>query len=562
VGRAPTELEGIALGAWLPAASAATLAAQLAQPTAAHAPLTSAIAGGDGPKRRIRLQILPAAVTDDGLALLVATPVASDASSLRAIMENTSIGIAFTRDGVIERSNEAHAFTLLFSEPLAELRRACLPDAESYERLMQDAADLLARGKTYQADWAGTRADGSPVWCRVYGKSLDPAHAGRDTMWIVEDVTDERRSEAILRKTLHDSEAFMQNANVAILMTRDGHVLRYNPRFSDMFRVEGDNAVGAPARALHRSEDEYAAFERVADPLLSAGKPFQQELWMRRQDGSDFWANLFGYLINPENPAEGAFWICEDRSAYKEVEAALAQRTEELARSNSDLEQFAYVASHDLQEPLRMVSSYVQLLERRYRDKLDADAKEFMDFAVDGAKRMQALINDLLAYSRVGTKGRPFAPVDCETVLATVLTNLQLVIGESGARINHDPLPTVMGDATQLAQLFQNLLGNALKFRGDKPPQIHVGVESVDGFWQFTFRDNGIGIAPEHFERIFIIFQRLHGHTSYPGTGIGLAVCKKVVERHGGHMWLESEPGRGSAFHFTIPHDKEHMPEA
>jgi PAS domain S-box-containing protein len=241
----------------------------------------------------------------------------------------------------------------------------------------------------------------------------------------------------------------------------------------------------------------------------------------------------------------------------KRMEQALARKAQELERSNDDLEQFAYVASHDLQEPLRMIASYTQLLERRYKDKLDADARDFISFAADGATRMQTLINDLLAYSRVGTQAKAFAVVDCSEVLKRALKNLEIAIEESRARITAADLPRVIGDATQLTQLFQNLLGNAIKFRGDKPAVAHVSAElkkhGAAREWQFAVRDEGIGIEPKYFERIFIIFQRLHTRDQYPGTGIGLAVCKKIVERHGGRIRLESEGGKGTAFYFTLP---------
>ena len=238
----------------------------------------------------------------------------------------------------------------------------------------------------------------------------------------------------------------------------------------------------------------------------------------------------------------------------------LEQQAQELQRSNAELQQFAYVASHDLQEPLRMITSYLQLLERRYQGWLDADADDFIGFAVDGAARMHELIRDLLAYSRVGTHGQPFQHADTQAILQQVLANLKVAIDESGATITHDPLPMVMADPIQLTQLFQNLVGNALKFRRDIPPQIHVDAERQDNgthgeaaYWLFSVRDNGIGIEPQYAERIFVIFQQLHTRDKYPGTGIGLALCKRIVERHGGRIWVESEPGQGSSFFFTLP---------
>jgi signal transduction histidine kinase len=233
--------------------------------------------------------------------------------------------------------------------------------------------------------------------------------------------------------------------------------------------------------------------------------------------------------------------------------AALAAKEERLRRSNTELEQFAYVASHDLQEPLRMVGSYTQLLSRRYKGKLDADADEFIGFAVDGVTRMQRLINDLLQYSRVETKGREPEPTQSEPALEHALANLKMTIEDNQATVTHDPLPTVMADDRQLEQLFQNLVGNAIKFHGAEPPKVHVRAERSSGGWTFAVKDNGIGIEPQYFDRVFQVFQRLHTMKEYPGTGIGLAVCKKIVERHGGRIWVESEPGKGTSFLFTLP---------
>lgn len=237
----------------------------------------------------------------------------------------------------------------------------------------------------------------------------------------------------------------------------------------------------------------------------------------------------------------------------KRTEKALEKQTIELSRSNAELEQFAYVASHDLQEPLRMISSYVQLLTRRYKDKLDEDANEFIAYAVDGATRMQKLINDLLAYSRIGTHGRAFKMTDCERVVEQVLGNLEVSIRECNAVIEHGPLPTFMCDGLQISQLFQNLINNAIKFRNVQTPYIRICAKEKDNEWIFSVQDNGIGIDPKYAEHIFIIFQRLHDRSKYCGTGIGLAICKKIVERHGGSIWMESQPGKGATFYFSIP---------
>ena len=243
----------------------------------------------------------------------------------------------------------------------------------------------------------------------------------------------------------------------------------------------------------------------------------------------------------------------ELKALNEELEQRVLERTAELRRSNEDLEQFAYVASHDLQEPLRMITSYVTLLRQREGAKLDQSSQQFIAFALDGATRMQRFIQDLLAYSRVGKQGGGFEPVDADEACAAALANLQAAIERAGAEVTRDTLPTVKGDPSLLTQLFQNLIGNAIKFHGESPLKIHIGCQRKGAAWEFTVRDNGIGIAPQDFERIFVVFQRLHAPEKFPGTGIGLSVCKKIVERHGGRIWVESRPGKGATFLFTIP---------
>ena len=290
--------------------------------------------------------------------------------------------------------------------------------------------------------------------------------------------------------------------------------------------------------ALGDTADKLAGFEAGAVDYMT--KPL---------DGAEVRARIDTHLTLHRLRRELAG---QNAQLQREI-AAHAQAQEALERSNRELEQLAYVASHDLQEPLRMVASYLQLLADRYQGRLDADADEFIGYAVDGARRMQALINDLLAYSRVGTKARPFEPTECNTLVRTALHHLQVAIDESGARVECGDLPAVRGDATQLLQLFQNLLANAIKFRRPgEAPRVSVSAQACPEGWRFAVTDNGIGIAPEYFERIFVLFQRLHGRTEYPGTGIGLALCKKIVERHAGHIGVDSAPGRGSTFWFTL----------
>jgi PAS domain S-box-containing protein len=296
----------------------------------------------------------------------------------------------------------------------------------------------------------------------------------------------------------------------------------------------------------------------VADSLRSAADALAQqidtgiELTARRKDGSEFPIEI---MLSPLESADGVLVTAAIRNitARKHSEAQLLEKVKELNRSNEELQQFAYIASHDLQEPLRMVASYTALLARRYKGKLDSDADDFIAFAVDGASRMQLLIRDLLAYSRVGSKGKELADTSSENALQQAIHNLRGAIEGSGAFVTHDALPSVMADEMQLTQVFQNLVGNAIKYRRAGVPRVHITAVPGDANkWMFSVRDNGLGIEPQFFERIFGVFQRLHKREEFDGTGIGLAICKKIVERHGGAISVESTLGEGSTFHFPL----------
>jgi len=364
------------------------------------------------------------------------------------------------------------------------------------------------------------------------------------------DITARNRAQESLRDSELRFRSVAETAIEGIISINDHGLISYwNPGAERMFDRPAAEAIGEhvsialPDRVIPSLD---------ASPEEIVGTTF--ETIGTRSDGSTFPIELSLSSWSASHGARSVTGIARDITTRKSTEQALQEKAAELARSNFELEQFAYIASHDLQEPLRMVSNYTQLLARRYKDKLDQDANEFIDFAVDGAKRMQDLIHGLLEYARVGTRGKEFTPTSLEQLVNMALMNLSTAVADSKAEINVGVLPTLACDASQLTQVFQNLIGNAIKFRrpGDRPV-IRISAHHEDGHWSLRVFDNGIGIDPKYFERIFQMFQRLHGRDEYPGTGIGLALCKKIVERHGGEMSVASENGRGTTFSFTIP---------
>jgi PAS domain S-box-containing protein len=381
------------------------------------------------------------------------------------------------------------------------------------------------------------------------------------------DITERKRMEESLRQSEERFRSVLDNS-LDMIYSLNLQTDRYEYVSPASERILGYSPEEVIRRSLEKSratihpEDVQMLDENVIKLIASKGANASRIRYRvkHKELGYRWMSDSRSVIYDEENAPLSIVGSMRDITERKDTEEKLNQLMAELARSNTELERFAYVASHDLQEPLRMVASYTQLLARRYRGKLDADADEFIGYAVDGATRMQQLINALLDYSRVGTRGKPFKATDCEAVFSNAVANLNAAIKETDAVVEHDPLPTVVADAIQMVQLFQNLIGNAVKFHSEKKPEVHIGAERNGTEWIFSVRDNGIGIDPQYFDRIFVIFHRLHSRGEYPGTGIGLAICKKIIERHKGRIWVESQPGKGATFYFTIPIGSEEKP--
>jgi PAS domain S-box-containing protein len=427
------------------------------------------------------------------------------------------------------------------------------------ERLIADgtrsAADALAQQIGTGIELIGRRKDGGEFPIELMLSPLESADGILVTA-AIRDISVRKRAEKYLAQMEGRYRGLLEAApDAMVVVNQEGDIVLLNLQAEKQFGYRRDELLGQKVKNII---PEGFAERLIADRLRSAEDALAQqigtglELTGRRKDGSKFPIEL---MLSPLESADGTLVTAaiRDISVRKDAEKHLAQKVEELSRSNDELGQFAYIASHDLQEPLRMVASYTQLLSRRYTGKLDSDADEFIAFAVDGASRMQRLIRDLLAYSRVGTKGNDLQDISSEEALRQATINLHGAIEDSGAVVTHDSLPNVLADETQLIQLFQNLVGNAIKYQNPGIPRIHISVARNDqAVWVFSVRDNGLGIEPQYFDKIFGVFQRLHKREEFAGTGIGLAICKKIVERHGGVISLESQPGQGSTFHFAL----------
>lgn len=337
-----------------------------------------------------------------------------------------------------------------------------------------------------------------------------------------------------------------------IMLNKEGIIESWNKGAEKINGYKDHEIIGKHFSKFYTDAEKREGLPELALSEASQQGKFSNSGWRKKKDGTLFWADvIITKLVDEKGEAKGFVKITRDLSEKRRVEEEIIQKSEELKRSNTELEQFAYVASHDLQEPLRMITSYVQLLSKHYKGKLDQDADDFINFAVDGASRMQTLIYSLLEYSRIN-RIKPFENIDLDETLHEVIKDLELTVKETKTQITWDKLPVIYGDKILIGQLFLNLIANAIKFRSDDPPKIKITCKQKNGFFQFTVSDNGIGIKQDYCEKIFVIFQRLHSKDKYPGTGIGLAICKKIVERHGGTIWVESELNKGSQFKFTI----------
>lgn len=510
---------------------------------------------------RVPVSVTRVPLAGGGLVGILRVGPQDPEAAFRAFLDSTPDAMVITDDrGRIVHLNEQAE--RLFGYPLGELagerverliparhRDAHVRDRDAYLR------DPRVRPMGRELPLTGARRDGTEFPVEI---SLSPVTVGgrRLVAAAVRDVSDRLGAERRFR-------ALLESAPDAIVISdAKGVITLVNSQAEAIFGYPRAELVGLPIEVLlpqryrerhEKHRREYASAPRVRP--MGVGLT----LFGRRKDGTEFPVEIsLAPLETPEGPVFMS--AIRDASLRRRMESELKQKAHELERSNAELEQFAYVTSHDLQEPLRMVASYVQLLERRYKGKLDPEADEFIHYAADGAMRMQRLIADLLAFSRVGTHVGDLVPVESGAALARAIDNLKAAIDESGAVVTSAGLPRIRADPTLLTQLLQNLVGNAIKFRGERPPVIAVTATEEDAAWHFVVRDNGIGIAPEYHERVFVIFQRLHARERYPGTGIGLAICRKIVERHGGRIWVESREGEGAAFHFTIPKPAEGAP--
>lgn len=420
---------------------------------------------------------------------------------------------------------------------------------EEQERLTRRLEEKLAGEEMSDAGEAVVRRKDGKLVNISYSIKITKLGTRNQLVSIIRDITEQKRSE----KKIGELASIVEASDDAIISTSpEAIILSWNKGAEKLYGYSSEEMIqkSSSLLALNGNSDEML---NVTQNVLKGEHVIQFETERKRKDGKKIFVSLTASPIrDPLGNITAISTITRDISERKKAEAELHLKSEQLARSNAELEQFAYVASHDLREPLRTVSSYVQLLQNRYSSKLDEQANEFIDFTVDGVKRMDQLINDLLSYSRVSRQDKQLEWMECAEIEEAVITNLHDIIQKNGAHVTFDTMPKIKANKLQMVQLFQNLIANAIKFRSEQTPVIHISAKKQRHKWEFAVSDNGIGIDKKYADKIFVIFQRLHSRKAYEGTGIGLAICKKIVEKHGGNIWFESEPGKGTTFYFTI----------
>jgi len=495
------------------------------------------------------------------------------------LFQNAPSGIVLFRpDGIIEDLNPAFCRMLGSNrKDLEERNWWNLMDSQSMEGALSATQQLLDhKPEAVEFEIRLRGRAGERVWCHV-AAALVPGEASPVVQAHLTDITStaEMQRDLLQRLTRLDEQLHEEHVRSAIALREseerfrgafeqapigmaiadlEGRIMQVNSAFRAILGYSGDEAVQL---SWYDLLDPASDSPNLARLLVRTSVPvpsLQTDARFRMRDGA---YREVQWNLSPVRDANGVtkcvIGQITDISARKEAERKLRRYAADLDRSNRDLQDFAYVASHDLQEPLRMVKSYLELLSRRYASQLDDDAREFIGYAADGASRMQHLVAGLLAYSRAGAGSGNRRGVDSKASLDAALANLHMAIRETGAEVTHGPMPVVEADALQLTQLLQNLISNAIKFRSADPPRVHVAAGEKEGGWEFRVRDNGIGLDPRFAQRAFQIFQRLHSPARYPGAGIGLAVCKRIVERHGGEIRVESAPGEGAEFIFSLP---------
>ena len=423
------------------------------------------------------------------------------------------------------------------------------------------ASELYGTGKApYMEFYALVAENGEPIEFETYFEPMDkhfkisvisPGKGKFAT--IFEDITERKLAEEALNESEEKYRNIVETANEGIMIGDPSGIITFvNVKMEEILGYSSEELLGTDGLFLIDKNELEIAHKQIEDRKMGMKQEYERKFI--RKDGEEIWTIVSATPLQDNNGNHtGNLSMITNITPRKKREEKLKLTMDELNRSNQELERFAYVSSHDLQEPLRMVTLYSQLLERRYKDSLDSDADDFIEYIVENAKRMKQLIDDLLEYSRVTSQAKEFENVDLEKTLDVVLTNLSVSIAENNVKVTHEPLPTVFADENQMLQVFQNLITNAIKFHGQKPPEINISSHKGEGEWTFAIKDNGIGIKSEHQKQIFDVFKRLHTREEYLGTGIGLSIVQKIITHHDGRIWVESEPGKGSVFYFTIP---------